>query len=78
MTEYAFDITLYSVASVSADTEEEARRMLNKALDCIDLMYSKNGVLLTETSLAQDLEPVLYLMNGKEISAVHLDPKKTH
>jgi hypothetical protein len=64
-TEYAFDIQLYAVARVMAKTEAEARSKMHDVIDCIDIGYSEKGVTLTEASQAQDIEPLLFEVDGQ-------------
>ena len=66
MPEFAFDIVLYSVARVQAKTEAEARQKMHDVIDCIDLGYDCDGVVLTEASQAQDKTPLLFEIDGEE------------
>lgn len=51
MTEYAFDVKLWAVARVAADTEREAREKLANYADCLDIgLVSPDGVTFTEAS----------------------------
>ncbi len=49
--EYAFDVKLWAVARVQADTEEEARVKLANYANCMDIgIVTPDGVAFTEAS----------------------------
>jgi hypothetical protein len=56
MTEYAFDVKLWTVARITANTEQEARKKLHEYVDCIDIGFNENGVELTEASAEGDAD----------------------
>ena len=66
MPEYAFDVVLYAVCRVTAKSEKEARRKMDDVIDCINLDYEEDDVLLTEASQAQDKTPLLFEVDGKD------------
>jgi hypothetical protein len=53
MSEYAFDIKLWAVVRITANSEAEARKLLSK-IDCIGLAYHDNDIVLTEASIEDD------------------------
>lgn len=55
MTEYAFDVKLWAVARVEADSEEQAQKKLMNYADCLDIGFeSPDGVTFTEASAEGD------------------------
>jgi len=50
MTEYAFDVKLWALARVQADNEGDAQCKLAEVVNCLDIPYDIDGVLLTEAS----------------------------
>ena len=65
MPEYAFDIKLWAVARVGADTEEEARAKLSANIHCVDLGFDRGGVKITEASIEGSFD--LFEIDGKEL-----------
>ena len=63
--EYAFDIKLWAVARVTADTLAEARSKLAEIVDCIDIGFDNGGVKLTEASAEGD--PDLIEIDGEAV-----------
>lgn len=65
MKTYSFDIQMFAVAHVKAASHREAVKLLDEALDCIELDYRRdheNGVIeLTEASMSDD--PELYAVD---------------
>ncbi len=67
MPRFAFDIKLNAVARISADTEEKARKLIDKHVDCVDLCCIAGGrVMLSEASLYDD-DHNLFEVNGKPV-----------
>jgi hypothetical protein len=66
MTEYAFDIKLWAVARITANSEAEARKLLS-TINCIDLDYNDRfAVVLSEASIEDDGgESELFEIDGK-------------
>lgn len=66
--EYAFDVELASVIRVEADSEAEARELLLKAVQCVEVVHECdsriNSVLITEVS-AGHIYPHLFEIDGK-------------
>ena len=52
MTEYAFDVKLYAVVRVKADSLDKARHALRCVLDCADL--SEHTIAGINSGLAED------------------------
>jgi len=52
--EYTFDCKLWVVCRVTATSEKEARRKMLDVLDCFDVTYDKDGVVLTEASVEDE------------------------
>jgi hypothetical protein len=65
MKEFAFDLHLYAVARVRASTEKAARKKMQDIIDCIDIGFDQDDVKLTEASQAQDIEPLLFEIDGE-------------
>ncbi len=56
MTEFAFDVKLWAVARVTANSLEEAKAKLANVADCMDIGFDKNGVKFTEASAEGDAD----------------------
>lgn len=68
MPEYAFDVKLWAVCRVKADSEKEARKKMLEVVDCIDIGYDSDGVLLTEASVEDDgSDSELIEINGEAV-----------
>lgn len=70
MAEYFFDLDLRSCLRVNASSEEEARRMIEQTIDCIDVDLGRwpNGDrILTEVSLKDPATIVLAEIDGKPV-----------
>mgnify|MGYP001158833262 CR=1 FL=1 len=65
MKEYAFDVKLFAVARVMANSEAEAIEKLHNVVDCIDIGYDANDVRLTEASTEGD--PDLVEIDGEAV-----------
>lgn len=65
MTEFAFDIKLIAVGRVQAETEEEARRIIN-SIDAIDLGFKQDSYRLTEASI-QPGSAFLFQVGDEEV-----------
>ena len=54
MPEYAFDIKLWAVCRVEAESESAARKLMLDHVQCLDISYDRDGVKLTEASIEDD------------------------
>ena len=64
--EYAFDVKLWAVARVTADSEQEARDKLRNYADCLDIgLISPDGVRFTEASSEGEYD--LFEIDGEAI-----------
>lgn len=69
MTEYAFDVKLFAVIRVTADSEEEARTAIRDKLDCADAnlgAWDDGSPILCEVS-RDDGEDQLIEVDGEAV-----------
>lgn len=70
MAEYAFDCVLTVALRVTANSEAEARAILNDKLDCADSNFGAwpdGSPILGEASISDDSAPDLYEIDGNAV-----------
>jgi hypothetical protein len=70
MTEYAFDVKMFAAIRIDAESEEDARKVLNEVLDYIDVSYenAEHGNQVAGVSLSTDDEdPYLFEIDGDPV-----------
>jgi hypothetical protein len=65
--EYAFDVKLQTVVRVVAVSEKEAREIMAKEIDRIEIGYDRNGVRIMEASIDDSSEDKLFEVDGANV-----------
>jgi hypothetical protein len=73
MREYAFDVKMFAVVRINAETRKRAEAILGEALDCADLNVTKHSTFgeakVSEASVHLDDEgyPYLFEVDGIDV-----------
>lgn len=68
--EYAFDVKLWAVCRVRAETEAEARAKMLETIACINIAFDHDGVSVTEANIEDDGdESELFEVDGVDPNA---------
>ena len=84
MREYAFDVKMFAVVRVKAETRKKAEKILEAALDCADLnvsAHSREGsAQVTEASIYVDdvNYPYLFEVDGIDVDNDESEAATTH